>query len=155
MNFSIVLRHPNGERKTVMVEFVSVNASYVTFRWDLAGLYDLNLAVNVMTPRSAQAQSKGKAKWHKKDKPLWRAEDIAGVRRLAAAYLAEKRGNPQEAADAAIKRHIASVTNPRIAVVDDIVRQLTDHERAEAIANDGFEPFPQYTGDPDVEGETG
>ncbi len=113
---NIVLKHISGERKTVAVEYVSPNLTYLTVRWDLAGLYDLNLSVNVLTPRSAPGQPKGKAKWYKKDKPLWKAEDLAAVRKMAGNYLKEKRGNPADETAAAIKRHEASMpgTNPRI-----------------------------------------
>jgi hypothetical protein len=117
MTFSIVLKHINGERKTVPVEYVSPNLTYLTIRWDLAGLYDLNLTVNVLTPRSAPGQSKGKAKWYKKDKPQWKAEDLATLRKMASDYLKAKRGNPADETAAAVKRHVESMpeqTNPRI-----------------------------------------
>jgi hypothetical protein len=108
MSFSIVLKHVAGERKSVPVEFVAPNLSYITIRWELSGIYDLNLAVNVLTPRSAQTQARGKAKWYKKDKPQWRAEDIAAVRKMAKDYLNEKNGDPRAKALAADERHIES-----------------------------------------------
>lgn len=133
--FTIVLKHVGGERKTVPVEYVSPNLTYLTVRWDLAGQYDLNLSVNVLTPRSAPGQARGKAKWYKKDKPLWKAEDIAAVRKMAGEYLNAKRGNPVAERDASIARHIATMpaTNPRIG----------DYEVTE--------PFPSYTGDPNTD----
>lgn len=133
MSFSIVLRHVGGERKTVPVEYVSPNLAYLTIRWELAGLYDLNLAVNVLTACSAQAQTKGKAKWYKKSKPQWRAEDISAVRKMAHDYVHAKRGNTAAEREAAYKKHVENMPNPRIE---------DDSEMAEII------PFPRYAGDP-------
>ena len=130
MMFNIVLKHVGGETRTVPVEYVSPNLTYVTVRWGLAGIYDLNLSVNVLTPRSAVGQPKGKAKWYKKDKPLWRAEDITAVRKMAKDYIAAKAGRPRAEADAAIERHMANMPNPRIGE---------------------YEPYPKYPGDPNTD----
>jgi hypothetical protein len=172
--FNIVLKHVNGERKTVPVEYVTPNLSYLTIRWDLAGIYDLNLAVNVLTPRSAPGQAKGKAKWYKKDKPQWKAEDIAAVRKMASDYLHAKRGNPQAETEAAIKRHVESMPNPRIgehptALMVDNALAWRSRDRAaaferytkpldsavDAILKQDIVPFPHYEGDPDIEDEIG
>lgn len=145
MNFDIVLKHQNGERKTVPVEYVAPSCTYLTIRWELAGLYDLNLSVNVLTARSAEGQAKGKGKWYKKDKPQWRAEDIVAVRKMARDYLAEKRGNPKAEREAEVARHVASMPNPRIG----------EHPTAQLVDDmlDISEPFPHYEGDPDIEDE--
>lgn len=140
--FTIVLKHISGERKTVPVEYVSPNLTYLVIRWDLAGQYDLNLSVNVLTPRSP-GQTKGKAKWYKKDKPLWKAEDIAAVRKLATEYLNAKRGNSAVERDAAIAKHVATMPNPRIGG--------GHHPDGRAMDYEVTEPFPSYTGDPEVE----
>ena len=146
MSFDIVLLHQGGERRTVPVEYVAPNLTYLTIRWGLAGLYDLNLSVNVLTPRSAVGQSKGKAKWYKKDKPLWRAEDIAAVRKMASDYIKAKRGNPQDETAAAMKRHVENMpgkSNPRIGragVVDALLESMGE-----------IVPFPKYSGDPDTD----
>jgi hypothetical protein len=85
MNLTIVLIHPNGEGRTVPVEHVT--ETYVTIRWGLAGIYDLNLKDNVLTQRSRMGQTKGKAKWYKKDNPEWRAANIETVRTMVREYL--------------------------------------------------------------------
>ncbi len=112
MNFFVTLVHPNGERKTVPVEYVAPNCSYVTIRWELSGSYDLNLAVNVLTPCYA-SQNRGKAKWYKKDKPLWKAENISEVRRAAREYIDEKAGNPHSKKKASYKTHLETMPNPK------------------------------------------
>ena len=142
MSFDIVLKHIGGERKTVPVEYVSPNLTYLTVRWDLAGLYDLNLTVNVLTPRSAPGQAKGKAKWYKKDKPQWKAEDIAAVRKMASDYLKAKRGNPQDETAKAMKRHEETMPG-RAAIAGVLARDLANPWIGD------YEPFPKYTGDPD------
>ena len=134
--FSIVLKHPGGERKTVSVEYVAPNLSYVTIRWDLAGIYDLNLKVNVLTPRNVESQPKGKAKWYKKDKPLWKAEDIAAVRKAASDWMKAKQGNPKAEVEKAIKRHVETMPS-------------VEHDLIDALV-----PYPSYTGDdPDIADE--
>lgn len=79
--FTIVLKHIGGERKTLEVEYVAPNASYLSVRWGQSGIYDLNLLRNVLTARSAKAQARGKA--------YWAAEDIDAVRKMARDHLAE------------------------------------------------------------------
>jgi len=175
--FSITLIHPSGERKSVPVEYVAPSLTYLTIRWDLAGIYDLNLTVNILTPRSATPQAKGKAKWYKKDKPQWKAEDIVAVRKMASDYLNEKRGNPKVETEAAVKRHAESMpnwqtfddggvpaTNPRIGELEQFERNANRAEnwrKAGAPAGeideryDSVVPFPHYEGDPDIEDEIG
>lgn len=82
--FVVVLKHPNGDHRIVPVEYVAPNGSYITIRWGQSGLYDLNLLKNVLSPRSAEQQStsRGKAKWYRKDRPQWQAEDIEKVREM-------------------------------------------------------------------------
>ena len=78
--FTIVLKHIGGERKTLEVEYVAPNASYLSIRWGQSGIYDLNLLRNVLTARSQKAQARGKA--------YWSAEDIDAVRKMARDHLA-------------------------------------------------------------------
>ncbi len=144
MSFDIVLKHISGERKTVPVEYVSPNLTYLTVRWDMAGQYDLNLSVNVLTPRSMPGQPKGKAKWYKKDKPLWKAEDLAAVRKMASDYINAKRGNTADETRAAMKRHAESM--PGRAAIAGVLAQELANPRIGA-----YEPFPRYTGDPDTD----
>ena len=152
MSFDIVLKHIGGERKTVPVEYVSPNLTYLTIRWDLAGQYDLNLQVNVLTPRSAPGQPKGKAKWYKKDKPQWKAEDLAAVRKMASDYVNAKRGNTQDETRAAMRRHEASMPG-RAAIAGMLARDLANPRIGigwdEAEIAKEIEPFPRYAGDPD------
>ncbi len=101
MSFRIVLKHIGGERKTVEVEYVPPSGTYLSIRWGQSGIYDLNLAKNVLTARSQKAQRKGKAHWS--------AEDINAVRKMPAEYLAEKAGRPKAEADAAYERHVANM----------------------------------------------
>jgi hypothetical protein len=114
---TIVLVHvTTGERRVVYVE--SVARTYLSIRWGQAGIYDLNLAANVLTPRSCQTQAKGKAKWYKKDKPLWKAEDIHAVRKMVEV---EMRGEDlAELTRVAMAKHEASMPEgkPGIRVVD-------------------------------------
>jgi len=94
--FSIVLIHLfNKERKTFHVELVT--NTYVAIRWGQSGVYDLNLAKNVLTARSQKAQRKGKA--------LWQAEDIHAVRKLVADYM--KGRDPIDESRKAAEAHIA------------------------------------------------
>lgn len=107
--FVVVLKHPNEERRIVPVEYVAPNGSYITIRWGQSGLYDLNLLKNVLSPRSAEQQStsRGKAKWYRKDRPLWQAEDIEKVRKMVRERLDAEMG--REEIDAAKVRHEASM----------------------------------------------
>jgi hypothetical protein len=145
--FDVVLKHIAGERKTVPVEYISPNLTYITIRWDMAGLYDLNLAVNVLTPRNATVQAKGKAKWYKKGKPQWKAEDIAAVRKMASDHIKAKHGNPKAETESAIKRHVETMPNPRIGIEID---EVGPFERGNGM-HDVIVPFPSYTGDPEVD----
>ena len=63
------------ETRAVPVEFVC--RSYVTVRWGQSGVYDLNLADNVLTARSAASRRKGGIEMR-----AWSACDIEGVRRM-------------------------------------------------------------------------
>jgi hypothetical protein len=136
VSFNIVLKHVGGERKTLPVEYVAPTLSYLSIRWGQSGVYDLNLATNVLRARSAKAQRKGK--------PHWTAEDIDAVRKMARNYLDEKRGNPHSEAKAAYKRHVENMPNPRIGHRAPVVDALAE-------AMEHYEPFPQYTGDPDID----
>jgi hypothetical protein len=104
MNLTIVLIHPNGEGRTVPVEHVT--ETYVTIRWGLAGIYDLNLKDNTLTPRSRMGQTKGKAKWYKKENPEWRAANIETVRAMAREYL---RGEAEQKSREAMDRHLRTM----------------------------------------------
>lgn len=99
--FDIVLKHPGGERKTVPVEYVSPSLVFLTIRWGQSGMYDLHLRLNVLRAHSARATRRGK--------PLWVAEDIVAVRKMAQEYLAEKRGDTPAARQAAYERHTRSM----------------------------------------------
>jgi hypothetical protein len=142
--FNISLLHPSsGERKSVPVVFVATNGAYVTIRWDMAGLYDLNLAVNVLTQRDAQAQTKGKAKWYKKQRPQWRAGDIPAVRKMVREYLDDRKGTPQREALASYARHVQSMQpNPRIETPNVRIRP---HDPFIG----GDEPRTEFDGKPD------
>lgn len=94
--FTIVLIHQfNKERKVIPVELVT--NTYIAIRWGQSGIYDLNLAKNVLTARSQKAQRKGKA--------LWQAEDINAVRKMVADYM--KGRDPIEESKKAMEAHIA------------------------------------------------
>lgn len=131
MSFNICLKHIGGERKSVPVEYVAPSLTYISIRWGQSGIYDLNLAKNVLTARSAKAQRKGKA--------YWVAEDINAVRKMAREYLEEKRGIQKIESDNAFKRHAETMpaANPRIGLVGYI-------EEFQVI------PYPRYNGDPEV-----
>ena len=65
--------HPfTKERKTLPVE--SIANTYVSIRWGQSGIYDLNLAKNILTARSTKAQRKGRCHWQ--------AVNIAAVRAM-------------------------------------------------------------------------
>jgi len=93
--FSIILIHIGGERRAVPVEHVA--NTYVSIRWGQSGIYDLNLAKNVLTARSQKAQRKGKAHW--------KAEDINAVRKMVSNYCKQKKGNLMKEAIENTKRH--------------------------------------------------
>ncbi len=137
--FTITLKHENGERKVVNVEYVAPSLTYLTIRWEMAGMYDLNLSVNCLTPRGMRS-GKGKAKWYKKDKPQWKAEDITAVRKMAKEYIDDKNGIPKAKLLAEIEQHKKKMPVP--------IRGL------EVTGTEGYpfggriEPFPQYEGDP-------
>jgi hypothetical protein len=70
--------HPfNKERKTLPVETIA--KTYVAVRWGQSGIYDLNLAKNVLTARSVKAQRKGRCHWQ--------AVDIQAVRDMVRIHL--------------------------------------------------------------------
>ncbi len=110
--FNITLIHPNGELRIVPVEYVC--DTYVTVRWGGAGVYDLNLLRNVLTPRTGETQpnGKGRAKWYKKDAPKWKAQDIEMVRAMVKERLGK--GAEEREARAAKERHECSM--PGLAV---------------------------------------
>jgi hypothetical protein len=54
------------------VDVIAVMKTYVSIKWPMSGIYDLNLARNILTARSIKARNKGRC--------LWQAEDIAKVR---------------------------------------------------------------------------
>lgn len=153
MPFDIVLRHVGGELKTVAVEHVSPNLTYVSIRWGQSGVYDLNLRDNKLTARSQKAQRKGK--------PHWSAQDIDAVRKAARAYLDEKRGNPHSKSKAAFKRHVENMptfpkNNPRIVdrapdYAPDSAFILPNGDDVRDYELKEVTPFPSYTGDPDIE----
>jgi hypothetical protein len=114
---TIVLIHATtAERKVVQVE--QVTKTYVAIRWPMAGIYDLNLLRNVLTPRGSQGQARGKAKWYKKDRPPWSAEDIAAVRKMVADELAG--ADVKEETRKAMARHEETKPggNPRLRARD-------------------------------------
>jgi len=148
MTFSIVLKHLGGELKTVSVEYVAPNLSFLSIRWGQSGVYDLNLKTNKLTARSQKAQRKGK--------PHWEAENIETVRGAAKAYLNAQYGKSSEERDASIKRHMETMPNPRIGILA-VGPTCCPHGK-----NDGpnfscdecieeIEPFPKYSGDPETD----
>jgi len=92
---TVELLHPNGERRTFPVEAIA--SSYVSIRWGMSGVYDLNLKSNVLTARSSSAQRKGKC--------LWRAADIVEVHAMVIRYFDKER----IARQAEITRHAVSM----------------------------------------------
>jgi hypothetical protein len=107
--FSIVLVHVGGDRRSVPVEHIA--NTYVSVRWGQSGIYDLNLAKNVLTARSQKAQRKGKAHW--------KAEDIHAVRKMVEHYFREKRGNLQREALENDKKHVENMPQYNRPVPDD------------------------------------
>jgi hypothetical protein len=85
-SFEIVFVHPNGEKRTLPVEYIAPSGSYLVVRWGAAGTYDLNLSKNILIPSDCKTLLRGrnKAKWYKKGAPLWKAENIEEVRRQVA-----------------------------------------------------------------------
>ncbi len=106
--FEIVVIHPNGDRKTLPVEYVAPSGSYLTVRWEAAGTYDLSLSKNTLMPSDCKTISKGtsKARWYRKSAPLWKAEDIEKVRKLVAKHNAANTSNETEKA---IRKHVESM----------------------------------------------
>ncbi len=100
-----------------------VTKTYVTIRWALAGIYDLNLKDNVLTPRSSQTQTKGKARWYKKDKPLWKAADIVAVRKMVDDEL---RGEEKRILAAAMSRHAAAMPHSNLCECEDCLTKLAE-----------------------------
>ena len=70
----VVLVH-GGTRETRSVPIEYICRTYLSVRWGMSGIYDLNLRDNVLTARSAKSRNKGGSamKW-------WRAEGITGIR---------------------------------------------------------------------------
>ncbi len=75
-----LIHRGTNERKALPVEFVC--RTYLSIRWPMAGIYDLNLRDNVLTARSHAARRKGgnQIKW-------WYAEDILAVRHMVTVHL--------------------------------------------------------------------
>jgi hypothetical protein len=94
---TIDLRHVGGEVKTLPIEHIAANGSYLSIRWGQSGIYDLNLRRNVLTARSQKAQRKGS--------PLWSAPNIDEVRTAIAAYLKEKADAERKNLAKSIVRH--------------------------------------------------
>ena len=70
---SITVVHPwTKERRSLPVE--TVTRTTVTLRWGIAGLYQLDLRTNQLTPRSPSAKRRAKGK------ACWEADDIESVR---------------------------------------------------------------------------
>ncbi len=176
--FTITLKHENGERKVVNVEYVAPSLTYLTVRWEMAGMYDLNLSVNCLTPRQAKGQLRGKARWYRKDKPQWKAEDIISVRKMAKEYIDDKNGIPKAKLLADIAQHKKNMPvpirglelNTRVAeILNNCAhcrlhgwptcsfcrRAIATLERALPPEHHPYcptgevEPFPHYEGDPD------
>lgn len=107
-SFEIVFIHPNGERRTLPVEYIAPSGSYLVVRWGAAGTYDLNLSMNALAPSDCKTIPRGrdKAKWYRKSAPVWKAEDIQEVRRLV---LEHNSDNTRNETDEAIKKHMGSM----------------------------------------------
>lgn len=102
MTFEITLKHIGGDIRTLTVQYVAPSLTYLSLRWGQSGIYDLNLAKNVLTARSQKAQRKGKTHWC--------ALDIGLVRKLAANYIREQNGGKaKEEIDKSIKKHQESM----------------------------------------------
>jgi hypothetical protein len=103
--FGITVIHPNGDKRTLPVEYIAPSGSYLVVRWGAAGTYDLNLSKNTLAPSDCKTIPRGrdKAKWYRKSAPVWRAENIEEVRRLVAEHNSPNTRNETEEA---IKRHI-------------------------------------------------
>ncbi len=104
--FLVTLIHIGGERKELPVEFVAQSMTYLSIRWGQSGIYDLNLAKNVLTARSQKAQRKGR--------PHWRAENIELVRAECTEYLNAKRDNPKAKTLSAVQKHTETMPSARI-----------------------------------------
>ena len=75
----ITLIHPwNQERKTVPI--LTVTRTYIAVRWDMAGIYELDLKNNVVHARSVSARRKNPS-------CLWYAENIKEIREAVRIHL--------------------------------------------------------------------
>lgn len=97
----VTLIHVGGDFKTLPVEHISPNLSYLSVRWGQSGVYDLNLKNNVLTARSQKTQRKGKCHW--------KAADIDLVRRQAKEWLDAKNGKPLSEMEANYHNHLATM----------------------------------------------
>jgi hypothetical protein len=106
--FGITVIHPNGDKRTLPVEYIAPSGSYIVVRWGAAGTYDLNLSKNTLAPSDCKTIPRGrdKAKWYRKSAPLWRAENIEEVRKLVAEHNSLNTRNETEEA---INKHIGSM----------------------------------------------
>jgi len=107
-SFDLVVIHPNGDRRTLPVEYIAPSGSYLVVRWGAAGTYDLNLSKNTLAPSDCKTIPRGrdKAKWYRKSAPVWKAEDIGYVRKRVEEH---NSGNTRNEVDAAIEKHIGSM----------------------------------------------
>lgn len=96
----IELQHQyTKERVTMPVEDIA--RTYVAIRWNLSGIYDLNLLENKLTARSAAARRRNPC--------LWTAVDIKAVREAVKVHMAKQDLKGIVRADTV--RHNASMPN--------------------------------------------
>lgn len=69
----LLLKHVGGTQETMPIETILPHS--VSIRWRQSGIYDLNLANNILIARSTKARIKGKGQAH-----WWSALDIEQVR---------------------------------------------------------------------------
>lgn len=85
-SFDVELVHPNGERKRLPVE--AIFRRYITVRWSLSGLYEIDAKRNTMRSQNPAARRRGRCDWM--------ALDIESVRRLIREHFGDSREEQRE-----------------------------------------------------------
>ena len=85
---------PGGHRKTVPVE--AIHQTFISVRWGMSGIYDIDLKTNTMKARNVAARRKGVC--------YWQAVDIDSVRRAV-----EDHFNPKIEIEKKFDKHVKNM----------------------------------------------